>query len=70
MIFLYQFSLNSNSASDFNDIWMGNKLIKIALISRYLIVKIRKSQNQTSNSCLLKAGVGGVQGQPLGIEIK
>ena len=39
---------------------MGNKLIKIALISRYLIVKIRKSQNQTSNSCLLKAGVGGV----------
>ena len=40
---------------------MGNKLINIALISRYLIVKIRESQNQTSTSCLLKAGVGGVE---------
>ena len=39
---------------------MGNKLINIDLISRYLIVKIRESQNQTSTSCLLKAGVGGV----------
>ena len=33
---------------------MGNKLVNIALISRYLIVKIRESQKSNSNFMFAK----------------